>query len=158
VGGRWRSSINNLGWSEPDYSLNAWVSSSAYRVANDASTYYVTQARMERVRNASNKFMWIETHNSWIWGAFWGWTNVIPDWASWVSQDVMINRSFVRWDYGNGHVATSFPRHMEGFNGSFIDGHVQFIHDEGALNSPWRSPTTVADRATMTRYFDITKP
>jgi prepilin-type N-terminal cleavage/methylation domain-containing protein/prepilin-type processing-associated H-X9-DG protein len=162
-GGRWRSSVYNQGWSEPDYSLNAWVSSSAYRVAGDTSTYYVTQVRMENVRNPSNKVMWIETHNSWIWGGFWGWTNVMPHngYPSWISQDVMINRPFLRFDYnwvGYAYVATSYPRHLEGFNSSFIDGHVQHFHDEGALNSPWRNPATTQDVATMNMYFDVNVP
>jgi prepilin-type N-terminal cleavage/methylation domain-containing protein/prepilin-type processing-associated H-X9-DG protein len=157
-GGRWRSSINNTGYSEPDYALNAWVSSSAQWTPGDTSTNYVMQTKVEAVRGPSKKLLWMETHNSWIWGASWGWTNVIPWWPSWVSQDVMVTRSILRWDYGNGYQAITYPRHSQSFNTSFIDGHVATIHDDGAPNSVWRAPATPEDQATMLGYFDVKRP
>jgi prepilin-type N-terminal cleavage/methylation domain-containing protein/prepilin-type processing-associated H-X9-DG protein len=160
IGGRWRASIYNLGPSEPDYTMNAWVSSSAMRTPGDyANSCYVTQTRVELAKSPSNKILFVETHNSFIWGASWGWTNVIPFWPSWVSQDVLISAPILRWDYGGAAgAAISYPRHVQAFNASFIDGHVQLIHDNGAMNSPWRAPSTPEDLATMYGYFDVTRP
>jgi prepilin-type processing-associated H-X9-DG protein len=101
---------------EATYALNGFLSYTAGTQANPE----VKQTRVDAVRNASNKILLIETHH-------FGMHGVRPSMAqAWphYGQPVMAWETYIIAGFVDH---PSYQRHIQGFNSSFVDGHVSFI-------------------------------
>jgi prepilin-type N-terminal cleavage/methylation domain-containing protein/prepilin-type processing-associated H-X9-DG protein len=141
----------NFNHRQPSYAIN-WYLSRAKGVntspGTDPGMYYT---RAGKVVESGHKVLLCETHYSGVAGACWEMTNTIP-WNYGFGPHPMIPKVFPMYAPTG---AISYPRHPDGFNCSFVDGHVQFIPHRGALHSGWYSPLSAGDTAEHNYYWQV---
>jgi len=155
-------------WTAASYNPNVgWWGMHNHRQASYAVNWYLSRAngvntapgidpgmrysRVASVKEAGHKVLLCETHYSGVSGVSWELSNTVP-WNYGFGPHPMIPAVFPIWAPTG---AISYPRHPDGFNCSFVDGHVEFIKHDGALNSAWRSPSTSEQQAEMRYYWEV---
>jgi len=141
---------------QPSYSINHWLSRGKgisgiipaqpnYPASDATGPAELVYVRTAQVPQASHKVLLCETHYSGVLGASWEFVDTDPSFAWWGNYP-MVPITISPWAPTG---AISYPRHPDGFNTSFADGHVQFIYIQSPVTyGPWYNPQTSEDFAT----------